>query len=237
MMRKQALLLSVFLLVFAAPGSAAELWKTKPVKEWSQEETQHFMRNSPWVKQVSVGSLVDMEPPLGTSQTRAGRGESSGAQEAPSTETIDVERGERGAVFFIEWGSARIVRQVDLHYRVLLGQAKEEEEPPSLPVYVLTVNGANLQAFATATEAEVKAGVSLRLKQSHTQIEAVDAKIRKGKDDRVVAVQFAFPREVNGQPTIPDQEKSVEFSCKVKGLTLRTEFNLTKMSTAQGRDL
>jgi hypothetical protein len=236
-MRKQALLLPVFLLMFAAAGRAAELWKAKPVKEWSREETQRFMRNSPWLKQVSVGSLVEMEAPMGGSQTRAGRGESSGAEGVPSTETIDVERGERRAVYFIEWSSARIVRQVDSHYRVLLGQAKEEEEPPPFPVYVLTVNGDNLQAFATATEAELRAGVSLRLKQSHTQIEAVDAKIRKGKDDRVMAVQFAFPRDVNGQPTISDQEKSVEFICKAKDLTLRTEFNLTKMSTAQGRDL
>jgi hypothetical protein len=236
-MMKRVLMLPVLLLMFTAASRAADLWKSKPVKEWNREETQHFLRDSPWVRQITTGSLIDSQVPIGNIETDQGRRESSGAEQAPSTETIDVERGQGRSVYFIEWSSARIVRQVDLHYRVLLGQAKEEQEQPSLPVYVLTVNGANLQAFAKATEAEVKAGVSLRLKQSHTQIEAVDAKIRKGKDDRVVAVQFAFPREVNGQRTIPDEEKSVEFSCKVKGLTLRTEFNLTKMSTAQGRDL
>ncbi|MBZ5546161.1 MAG: hypothetical protein LAO07_21255 [Acidobacteriia bacterium] len=237
-MMKRLLLLPALLLMFTAAGRAADLWKAKQVKEWSREETQHFLRSSPWVRQVTTGSLIDSEAPIGSTETTEGRRESSGAEQAPSTETVDVERGEGRLVYFVEWSSAQIVRQANLHYRVLLGQAKgEEKEPPVVQTYVLTVHGVSLRAFATVTDAEVKGGASLRLKQSHAQIGAVDARIAKAKDGRVVAVQFAFPREVNGQPTISDQEKSVEFVCKAGDLTLKADFNLAKMTTGQGRDL
>jgi len=237
-MRRRALLFPVLLMAFAAEASAAELWKAKPVGEWTGEETQRFLRDSPWVRKVAVGSMVDLRPAMGSVETGEGRRESSGAEQAPSTETIEVERGRGQPVYFVEWSSAKIVRQANSRLQALLRQGmNQKEEPPALPVYVLTVSGANLKAFETVTDAEAKSGASLRLKGSNAILEAVDGRVRKAEGGRVVAVQFAFPRALNGRPTIPDQENSAEFTCKAHDLALKATFNLKKMSTGQGRDL
>lgn len=214
------------------------MWAVKPVKEWNREETERFLRSSPWVKQVSTVSLVDLTPSMGNTETAEGRGESSGAEQVPSTETTDAARGRSRLPYFIEWSSAKVVRQANWHIQALLGQAVNQDlEPPPLPLYVLTVKGVYLAAFANLSKAEVMKVASLRLKHAKTSLQAADAMVRKTPEGKVVAVQFAFPRLLDGKPTIPEQEKSAEFVCKAGDLTLKADFNLAKMTTGQGRDL
>jgi hypothetical protein len=237
-MMKHTLLFATVVLMLVTVGRGAEPWKTKPVKEWNREETQDFLRSSPWVKQVSTVSLVDLTPSLGNTETTEGRGESSGAEQVPSTETIEAARGRSRLPYFIEWSSAKVVRQANWHIEALLGQAVNQDvEPPPLPVYVLTVRGVYLAAFANLSKAEVMKGASLRLKHAKTSLEAADAMVRKTPKGKVLAVQFAFPRVLDGKPTIPEQEKSVEFICKAGGLNLKVDFNPAKMTTGNGRDL
>jgi hypothetical protein len=107
-MMKHTLLFATVVLMLVTVGRGAEPWKTKPVKEWNREETQDFLRSSPWVKQVSTVSLVDLTPSLGNTETTEGRGESSGAEQVPSTETIEAARGRSRLPYFIEWSSAKV---------------------------------------------------------------------------------------------------------------------------------
>lgn len=220
--------------------SAADLWHTKPVREWTREETQKFLRDSPWAHQVVVGgSLLDTGTPEDTAGERAGVGEASGAAGREQRTSVDVPiSGPAGTAYFVEWTSAKIVRQAWSHVNALQSQrTAEDAEPPPSPLYVLSIGGANLKAFEGLTEDQLKAGSYLHSKHSKNKVQPIEVKIRKAQDGRVVAVQFAFPHEVGGQPVVPDQEKSVEFSCKLRDFTIRTSFNLAKMTTAQGRDL
>ncbi len=140
--------------------------------------------------------------------------------------------------YVIEWSSARIIQQVGAHFSALQSQRKEEETAPRpSPMYVLTVTGPDLRAFGAISEDQLKAGSYLHPKHAKAKVEPGEVKVRKAADGRILAIQFAFPRQIAGQPLISDQEKSVEFGCKVKDLSLKTTFNLAKMTTAQGRDL
>lgn len=231
---------AIGLIAFAISVWSAELWNTKPVREWTREETQKFLRASPWAHQVVVGgSLLDTETPEDTAGERAGQGETSAAsgRVQPSTVDVPIDRP-TGVPYVIEWSSARIIQQVRAHFSALQSQRKEEETAPRpFLIYVLTVAGSDLRAFGAISEEQLKAGSYLRPKHAKAKVEPAEVKIRKTADGRILAIQFAFPRQIAGQPLISDQEKSVEFGCKVKDLLLKTSFNLAKMTTAQGRDL
>jgi hypothetical protein len=240
-MRNRMLMGALGLVAFSAVAWPADIWNTKPVREWTREETQQFLLDSPWTHRVFVGgSLLDTSAPGDTAGESAGWGESSAAAgRVDDRSTVDVPlSGHTGAPYLIEWRSAKIFRRAGAHLTALQSQTKEvDAEPVPLALYVLSLEGPNLKVFDGVAEAELKASAYLRPKHAKTKIEPTEVRVQKAQDGRVIAVHFAFPRQMDGQPVVSDQEKSVEFSCKAKELVLKTSFNLAKMTTAQGRDL
>ena len=228
---KSAFLFVAVLLMAQTTGGAADLWKARPVKEWNREETERFLRDSPWVEHVTTMSLAG---PSMNPMDNEGRRDPLGGD----LQSRDAQRMRQRAVYFIEWSSAKVVRQANWHMEALMGQAVNEDvEPPPLPLYVLSVKGVYLAAFANLSKADVLKGVSLRLNHAKTTLAATDAVIRKTPEGKVVAVQFAFPRLLDGKPTISAEEKSVEFVCKAGHLSLKADFKLAKMTTGHGLDL
>jgi hypothetical protein len=229
------------LVLISAAALPTDVWRAKPVQQWTEEETRGFLRNSPWVRQVTVGGLAGEIGDAGVdAQTRLGRGgEASGAEGRVNSSTIDVERGEaaRRPVYYIEWSSAKIVRAANVHIALLQGRIKQDPgAPPPLDSFVLTVAGTDLQVFTAATEPQLQAASYLRAKHSKTRVPPKEVKILK-RENRVVAITFTFPRAVDGQPVIPDQESAAEFTVKIKDLTLKPTFDLNRMVTESGRDL
>jgi len=74
-------------------------------------------------------------------------------------------------------------------------------------------------------------------KMSKAKIAASHAKIVRGNDQRISTVNYGFPRQQNGQPVIDATEKSVGFHCRVRGRTLKAEFELKKMVVQGNCDL
>jgi hypothetical protein len=252
-LRERTLVLLTLLQMFAVPSAAGELWKKKPVSAWSREETLEFLRNSPWVHRVPVepalprpdastfsDSVSDGPEWSGTVCPSCARLELPG--ERPSAAGGQIESGSgtgecAGRVNFIQWTSAKIVRQAISHLRALDGLEKDVGDFSILSAYLLTVGGADLSCFDGITETELKAATYLRAKGAATQVEPLQVTIQKRPDGRVTSVHFEFPRQLGDQPTIADGEKSVEFRCQVKGFALRTTFDLSKMTAGDGRDL
>lgn len=228
------------LILNSAAASPSDVWKAKPVRQWTEQETRGFLVGSPWVRQVIVGSGAgEMEGSGVNAQTGGERGESSGTQGRVDSGTIDVQRGEPAhrTIYYIEWSSAKIVRAANVHIGLLQGRIKQDPgEPPPLDAIVLTVGGPDLHAFLSATEPQLQETAYLHPRHSKVRIQPKEVKILK-KENRVLAVTFTFPRVVDGQPVIPDQEKSAEFSCKAGSDTLKVSFDVNRMATEAGRDL
>jgi hypothetical protein len=222
---------------------ATDIWKSKPVSEWTREETQLFFKASPWERQVVVGGGgVDMSSPVGPAGERMDSHETSGATEragpSASESGPEMDTGGGGTPFFIEWSSARIVREAAAHMRALHDGGKAPAlDMPVMEVYAITVAGPNLNSFGKVEVPQIKADSYLKPKHSKEKINAVDVRIVKRPDNRIVQVQFIFPRTIGNQPVLADDDKSVEFNCRVKDLNLHTTFDLNRMATAQGRDL
>ena len=226
------------LILNSAAAWPSDVWKAKPVRQWTEQETRQFLVGSPWVRQVVVGSGTGGMEGSGA-QTRLGRGgESSGAEGRVDSSTIDVEPGgAHGPAYYIEWTSAKIVRAANVHMGLLQGRIKQDPgDPPALDAIALTVGGPDLHVFLSATEPQLQATAYLRPRHSKARIQPTEVKILK-KENRVLAVTFTFPRVVDGQPVIPDQEKSAEFSCKAGRDTLKVSLDVNKMTTEAGRDL
>jgi len=238
-MRNRLLMGALGLVAFSAVAWPAEIWNTKPVREWTREETQQFLLDSPWTHRVFVGGSLLVTSPDDTTGERAGLGESSAAAGREERSSVDVPVSRQtGAPYLIEWRSAKIFRWAGAHLTALQSQTKVvDAEPAPLALYVLSLEGPNLSAFGGVAEAQLKASAYLRPKRAKTMVEPTEVRVQKAQDGRVIAVHFAFPRQMDGQPVISDQEKSVEFFCKAKELVLKTSFNLAKMTTTQGRDL
>jgi hypothetical protein len=252
-MRKRILILPALLLMFAAPNLAGEPWKKKPVSAWSREETLELFRNSPWVRRVSVEPGL-ARPDSSTFSGSVFEGPTSSGNVCPSCTGLEPPRerpsaagsriesgsgtgGRAGGVYFIQWTSAKIVRQAISHLRALDGPKEEGGDLSALPTYLLTVGGADLSAFDGIAETELKAATYLRAKRAETQVEPLRVTTQKRPDGRVTSLHFEFPRQIEGQPAIADREKSVEFCCKLKDFTLRTTFDVSKMTAGHGRDL
>jgi len=135
------------------------------------------------------------------------------------------------------WASARIMRQAVAHLNAMTTGAAEAAEPAPLDVYLVKIGGADLKAFDGFAEADLKAAADLRPRASGIKVESVAVRIQRDPNGRIDAVEYTFPRQLDGRPALAEQEKSVEFSCKAGELKLKAKFDLTRMVTPQGRDL
>lgn len=251
-MRKCYSILLAIVGVVAALG-AAEFQKRKPAQEWTREETLEFFRSSPWVRRALVKSGMPRSDSLPFSgsvfegQTLSGGACLSCARiepqrERPSGAGSGSESGvgipgRVGGVYFVQWTSAKIVRQGHAHLRALERRGTEEAVPLVPDVYVLTVGGPDLQVFEGVEESQLQAGAYLRPKKSKAKVAATRVSVLRGADHRISVVHFGFPRELDGQPIIDEKERSVEFLCLARDVTLRANFDLTKMVVQQSRDL
>ncbi len=113
----------------------------------------------------------------------------------------------------------------------------EEGEPEAAKDFAVVINGPDMQAFDSVTEADLKSGASLRLKKSKQQIAPSATLVGRGPGNKLTYLEIHFPREMNGQPTIGADEKQVEFALTTKGESIKTAFKLNQMVTQQGPDL
>jgi len=117
------------------------------------------------------------------------------------------------------------------------GQQPEDVEPLRSDDYLLLINGPNLSLFGDISEADLQANTCLRIKRTDSILPPSAVEIGGTERYEPTYVQFRFPREVSGRPTLAPDEKAVDFVCTVKGETLKTTFKLDRMVTPQGADL
>ena len=236
-MRIRLLTLLAFL-AFVCLARAADVWQGKPVEEWTREETQEFFRDSPWVHQVIVTEQrVAVQPASYPPSTREPERTSSSAEGIKTEPRFGPNGVPVETAYYIEWSSARIVRQAGAHYRTLQGKGREEKQEFNLHAYVLTVSGYDLTVFEGLDETALKKAAYLRPQESKQKIRPAKVEILRGADGQAIAVRYSFPVEKDGQPLISDGEQCVTFVSRAGELRLRTRFNPPEMVIGKGRDL
>jgi len=263
-MRKAILVSSAALIAAALVFAGGDPWKSKPYQQWDDKDVKRVLEDSPWAKIVQVDVTwkagkdsssgdIGAPAPAANQQVPAGGGGGKtvgggSSPAAPGTNTPVAGAGDSGsssgeASFLVRWVSSKTVEKAVYRKAELAGTVKPEEAEKelakNLDVYELVVFGPDMKPFQSADEDTLKTSVGLILKKTKQKISPYKVEITRSPDGKkVTAVAFAFLRKAaNGEPTIADDEKGVEFNCFVGGAKIRATFDISKMQDTQGRDL
>jgi hypothetical protein len=262
-MRKTILVSFAALVVSALVFAGGDPWKSKPYQQWDDKDVKRILEDSPWAKvvQVDVTWKADKSYSTGDSGGPApatnqqtpmggGGGKSMGGSPAPTPASNAPVAGAGSAGsssgeanFLVRWVSSKTVERAVYRKAELAGTMKpedaEKELAKPLDVYELVVFGPDMKPFQAADEDVLKTGANLIEKKNKQKISPYKVEITRSTDgNKVQAVGFIFLRKAsNGEPTIPDDVKGVDFDCFVGGAKIHASFDISKMQDTQGRDL
>jgi hypothetical protein len=261
---RKAILFGSAMVVLAAVVFAGnnDPWKSKPYQQWDDKDVRKILGDSPWVKVVQVDAtwtnLKDIstadssQPPSGSTTAPAPGGKMGTSPSAGANPNVGATPGAAPpgpgdprpqVAFALRWVSSRTIQRAAARSAELAGQIKPEEAEKQLAnapdVYEIALTGPDMRPFQTADEDTLMKSAELTDKKSKEKISPTKVQINRGTDGKnVQAVAFIFPKKAaNGEPAIPEDEKSVDFVCNVNGAKIHVTFDVSKMQDTQGRDL
>ena len=261
-MRKAILVSCAALVVTALVFAGGDPWKSKPYQQWDDKDVKRILEDSPWAKVVQVdvtwkadksyssGDAGGPAPATNQQTPMGGGGKSMGGSPtaAPASNPPVAGAGGAGsssgeANFLVRWVSSKTVERAVYRKAELAGTMKpedaEKELAKQLDVYELVVFGPDMKPFQSADEDSIKTSAYLIEKKNKQKISPYKVEITRSPDgNKVQAVGIIFLRKAsNGEPTIPDDEKGVDFDCFVGGAKIHASFDISKMQDLQGRDI
>jgi hypothetical protein len=207
---------TLFLLLLSAIlVRAGEPWEGKPYIDWSRKDVSKVLENSPWARSALLQGHILVDSP---------------AQAAGGPRVV------------ARWESALTVRQALVRREELAGrgggQAASEYLATPPPNYVVILFGPPLAArsFQQLTEEVVRESSYLELPGNKQKVKPVAVRLH-GEGVELVALEFHFPRELEGKPVIDSAQKKIEFYCGMGSAWFSTAFDLTKMMREGKPDL
>ena len=243
-MRVVSFLAVTFAGLVALAGST-EPWKDKEYKAWTQDEVQKILYESPWVKMVEISApwlkgRTQYLMPLPTDCD--GRPDMNRGDRTPTSWQLGG--NESIVIYQVTWQSARTVRAAKLRESLLCGRGNAErgeeilEQQPDY--YIITVHSPDMTPFKGVDEDGLVKATSLLPKRTSKRISPESVAIARygNRDGAPYMLTFKFPRKSDsGEPTIANDEKEVEFASQVGKFTLKTKFQMQKMTVKNGPDM
>ncbi|HZE80117.1 MAG TPA: hypothetical protein VE604_04395 [Candidatus Polarisedimenticolia bacterium] len=229
----------------AALAISSEPWKDKEYKSWTQDEVQKILYESPWVKMVEVsapwlkGRLQYLTPLPADCD---GRPDMNRGDRTPTSWQLGG--NESIVIYQVTWQSARTVRAAKLRESILCGRGNAErgeemlEEQPDH--YIITIHSPDMTPFKGVDEDGLAKASTLWAKKTSKKISPESVIIgRYGNNNGApYMLTFKFPRRSdNGEPTIANDEKEVEFASQIGKFSLKAKFQMQKMTVKGGPDL
>jgi len=228
------------LLIFTSLAWGGDVpWKGKPYDQWDEKDLQRVFSDSPWARTTTITrtwrplTQEDLPNPTVSHAGRTIPDNPGPGNDARGTESnIDV-----------YWASSRVMRAASARKAALRGNNKsvDVEKYANEPQdeYQIVVQSDDMAPFFHHDENFFQANAFLEAKQNKQKI--LPSHVRYERDEKGVLVTsaiFFFPKKTSsGDPTIPSDEKNVEFKCKIEGSLLRVNFELRKMIDQIGPDL
>jgi hypothetical protein len=265
LMRKAILVSSAVLIVAALVFAGGDPWKSKPYQQWDDKDIQKILQDSPWAKVVQVDASwrntklnsnddsaqpavpAVAAPASGGKMGGMGGGSSMGGQSpapsAPAAGNVESSGPSSQATFAVRWVSSRTIQRAAARKSELAGQLKPEDAEKQLAqspdFYEIVVGGPDMRPFQSADEDTLKTSAYLTERKTKQKISPTKVEVSRSTDGKKVqVVAFIFSKKsANGEPTIADDEKDVDFNCFVGGAKIHTSFDIPKMQDTQGRDL
>jgi hypothetical protein len=237
------LLFLAMVALIASAWASSEPWRDKEYKNWTQEDVQKILWESPWVKMVEVsapwlkGRMQYLTP---MAVDCDGRPDMSRSDRTPTSWALG--NSESIVIFQVTWQSSHTVRAAKLRQALLCGRGNEERGEELLEQqpddYIITVESPDMSPFKGMEEdALIKATTLSPKKGKKVNPESVSIQ-RVGNGGIPYRLTFKFPRkDGSGEPLIGKDEKEVEFASQVGKFSLKTKFQMQKMMVKEGPDL
>lgn len=219
--------LLAILLTLAVAAWAVDPWKGKPVDQWDENDVNKILSDSPWVRRIQIEAKWVKDG--GSSAPAASPNGSQGPAGPPQ------------ATFIIRWNSARTARYALYRQALLHNDIKQDDYNKAMADvpddYEVLIAGTDMTPFQAATESSLQSEGYLMDKKTKQKIPAKSVTIQKDPDGKVSVVVFSFfKKSLNGQDTIPEDQKNIDFDLN-SPVKLHGTFDLTKMVDSKGRDL
>lgn len=247
----------ICLLIFVAGAIAAanDPWKSKNYMDWTEKDVEKVLTDSPWVRSANSsyngvpgsvdGSAQSDSPPNpapGGSPDNGG-GLNTGRPSAQNPPEGGSQSGQTQSTprFLIFWESSRTIREALARRQVLQGKMSQGEAEKYLAQpqddYQLVVQSDKMSIFQNYDERFTQENSTLKLKKSKDKLAPTRVEFQKSNDGALEAIVFSFSKKLpSGAPLILADEKSIEFTCKLGGVSLDASFDPQKMADQTGPD-
>lgn len=228
-------------LIFAALALASDPpWKGKPYDQWTDKDLEKIFTDSPWSR---IGTVTRTWAPQtggstsGTQPSSPMPGARPGGVAAPSGSDTGAAVDELR--FNVYWASSRVMRAASARKSALHGGkqdvdvAKYASEPQE--EYQIVVQSEDMTPFARHDEKFYQENSFLDVKKTKQKVSPSHVQYERDEKGLVGAAVFFFPKKTAaGEPTVPSDEKNVEFTCKLEGSRLQVSFDPQKMVDQSG---
>jgi hypothetical protein len=223
---------------------AGEPWKEKPSTEWTEKEVKKILGDSPWSRPVkkNMGPRpAPQRPPSQPVQRRVGTVYDASGRPIPVYEernrplnSPDDLRGAPGVLrqlFVVRWASSSTVREAIVRQRQLLGISDQEKDTALLSQmpteHVIVVSGM-MGGFLGLTEDILRGKAQLELMPRKKKISPQAVRF-VWDTGQLLAVEFYFPRELEGVGLIGLAGERIRFYCPTTIADIKVDFDLRKM--------
>lgn len=232
-------LLLTLLLGVALLSAADKPWKAKTYQQWDEKDLQAILSDSPWVRVTPIQRswLPVAEKDVAPDPQIAGAVRS---MPAPNTSQGTVRAGEeslRELNVQIFWQSSRVMRAAAAREAVLHGQQVDVDKYAAEPQseYQIIVRMEDMTPFTQHDEKFFQDNAFLQTKKNKDKISPTHVTFEKNAKGSIQDAIFFFPKTTSsGAPTIPSDEKEVQFSCKIADQTVRVGFRPQEMVDSSG---
>jgi hypothetical protein len=217
-------------------------WKAKTHQQWDEKDLQTILTDSPWVRVTPIQRTwlpisekdVAPEPQIsgGVRQMPPAGGQAGG--NAPVRAGEDTWRQLNVQIF---WQSSRIMRAATAREAVLHGQQVDVDKYAAEPQseYQIILRMEDMTPFAQHDEKFFQDSAFLQTKKSKDKISPTHVLYEKNAKGSVQDAIFFFPKTTpSGAPTISNDEKEVQFSCKIADQMVRAGFRPQEMVDQSG---
>ncbi len=195
------------IVVVASLAAADDPWKDADYAKWDEKDVQKVLKSSPWGHELVTNTMQMSKD----NKAKNGTVNQYDQPEQLASEWVQV-----------VWWSSKTVRRAVLRKAMLKGtkvseeQAKRYTETP-LEDHVIVVWGdpKTLAAMARLEPAELQKVAYLDSPRLKTHIEPTYAGAVKEGNTPPDKIQFQFPRKLNGEDTVTDQDTRLVFKWRL----------------------
>lgn len=216
--RRIASVAASFLIAVLAYAGPKDFWETKPYTEWSAKEVERLLlKDSPWTQTM----LLDAPP------TSVNIGSTSTGADRPG-------RGGGATKIIVNW-YARPIREAVVRQMMLMAPGTPREKLDAIlnhtsRFHELLVTGLSLGRAREGSEELVRFKEKTYLeKKNKEKLPLVNVIVPRGRDQ---ATTLQFPREIDGKPTVTQEDKEVTLVILIGEKTCKFKFKLAEMTIA-----